>query len=78
MHVRAVFLIAFLFLAACGTTDWVNTMNPKANYAHDYNQCERRAMDDPKGKDLGGNRFFLDKQIEKCMTKLGWVQRERR
>lgn len=66
----------FLLLAACGTTEWVNTQNPKANFAQDYNACENQIRQDPKTQ--VGNKLLLDRAIDRCITKMGWVQRETR
>lgn len=65
-----------LVLAACGTTEWVNTQNPKANFAQDYNACENQIRQDPKTQ--VGNKLLLDRAIDRCITKMGWVQRETR
>ncbi len=63
-------------LAACSTAEWVNTQNPKANFAQDYNACENQIYQNPKTQT--GNKFLLQKEIDRCIEKKGWVQRERR
>ncbi len=76
MSVR-IMLGGFLFvMAACSTTDWVNTQNPKANYTLDYNECESTAIQNPKSQ--VGNKLLVQREIDRCLMKKGWVQREQR
>jgi hypothetical protein len=67
--------VGFLLTAACGSVEWVNPTNPAADYARDYNSCESDATQDPKLQ--RGNKFLLDKSIERCMAKKGWVMVEK-
>lgn len=69
--------VCFLVLCACASTsEWVNIHNPKANFAQDHGLCEMAAIQDPKNP--ATNKFFLEKAIDRCMEKRGWVLREKR
>lgn len=76
MGVRII-IAGFLFvIAACSTTEWVNTQNPKANYTLDHNECENKAVQNPKTQ--VGSKLLIEREIDRCLMKKGWVQREQR
>lgn len=67
--------LSLLLLAACSTSEWVNAINPKANYTLDYNSCQMDMMQDPKLQQ--GNKYILQQATERCMLKKGWMLREK-
>jgi len=67
--------VGLILTAACSSVDWVNSNNPNADFARDHNDCESDATQDPKLQ--RGNKFLLDKSIERCMAKKGWVMVEK-
>ena len=58
-----------LTFSAC-STEWVNTQNPRADYAQDYNRCESMVLRDPKLQQ--GQRLLLQNATERCMQREGW------
>jgi hypothetical protein len=74
MSVRIMLGVFLFVMAACSTTDWVNTQNPKANYTLDYNECESQASQNPKTQ--VGSKLMIAREVDRCLMKKGWVQRE--
>ena len=65
-----------LFLAGCETSEWVHATKPQENFASDWNACENQAYQDPKLQ--GGMKLHIQRHIERCLAKEGWVLREKR
>lgn len=67
---------AGLLMAGCATAEWVHPNKPKDAFAADYNQCENEAYQNPKLQ--GGMKMIVQKSIDRCIAKKGWVLREKR
>lgn len=68
--------LGLLAAVGCETTEWVNTQNPRADYATDFNACEMKAYNDPKIQ--GGMKLHVQEFRDRCLGKLGWRLREKR
>ena len=68
-------VVSGLLFYACSTSEWVNTINPNANYALDYNACQMAMNQDPKLQQ--GSQYLVLQATERCMTKKGWLLREK-
>jgi hypothetical protein len=73
------FLLAVLFFAGCATTEWVHPRKPKDMFAQDYNRCDGTVSMDPKvqAASQSGSKFMLQREIERCLIKEGWLQVEK-
>jgi len=76
MRPIVILAMACFFLTACSTTEWVNTNDPKADYAADYRKCEEEGYTNPKFQ--GGMKLILQEHVDRCLKKAGWRLRQKR
>jgi hypothetical protein len=75
MQARLALSVWMLLFAGCSSSEWVHPSKPKDEFAQDYNKCQGQALQDPKYQQ--GNNYFLLRATEQCVTRNGWVLREK-
>jgi hypothetical protein len=70
LHLAGAVAGAFL-LASCSSAEWVNPRKSKDNYGQDYNRCEMRLQQEERVQ--AGSKALLQREIDRCMAKEGWL-----